>query len=205
LDTFGIPGAVLNCIKRQSWSGRRLTAKDQQQGEKPTAELCDELERCWNLKTPYLEQLAVTHPTRARAAERWRPSFLAMLTLTASPFLSARKAGIKYDTYKLHLRKDPEFAAQVREAQEQAAQVLHAACWKSAIEGVLVGHIKKYDSRIRVELLRAHMPDKFKRNDRAVSINVNNRQQFLVTPDVADDLARRWRESCERRARAQQH
>jgi hypothetical protein len=81
------------------------------------------------------------------------------------------------------------------------------ACWKSAIEGDLepvywqgnlVGHIKKYDSRIRIELLRAHMPEKFKRTGAQVNVNVDNRQQFVVTPEVADDLAKRWRASQER-------
>jgi hypothetical protein len=65
-------------------------------------------------------------------------------------------------------------------------------------QGIKVGHIKRYDSRIRIELLRAHMPDKFRRPDKALNVNIDNRQQFIVTPEVADDLARRWRESCER-------
>jgi hypothetical protein len=99
----------------------------------------------------------------------------------------------------------------VREAEEQAAQLLHAACWKSAIEGdiepvywrgILVGHIKKYDSRIRVELLRAHMPHMFKPDQKQVQVNIDQRQQFLITPEVAADLARRHRESMERRRAA---
>jgi hypothetical protein len=92
--------------------------------------------------------------------------------------------------------------------------MLHMACWKSAIEGDLepvywhgikVGDFKKYDSRIRAELLRAHMPDKFRRSDKAVNVNVDNRQQFVVTPEVAADLARRHRESMERRRAAEAH
>jgi len=187
-----------------------VAAEGQQECSEKNAGLAAELERGWKLKTVYLEQLAVTHPTHARRAERWRPTFLAMLTLTASPFLSVRKAGINYDTYKLHLRKDPQFAAQVKDAQEQAAQVLHAACWKSAIEGdvepvywqgIKVGYFKKYDSRLRVELLRAHMPERFKRPGQCAQINIDNRtpHQVIVTREVADDLAARWRASQERR------
>src|ERR1700731_2846003 len=121
---------------------------------------------------------------------RWRPRFLAALTLTASPFAAVKAAKIAWNTYKAHERNDPDFAKQIADALEQGAQVLHMACWKSAIEGDLepvywqgikVGHIKKYDSRIRIELLRAHMPDKFKRGDKAVNVNVDNRQQFVVT------------------------
>ena len=72
---------------------------------------------------------------------------------------------------RAHKRSDPEFAAQLREAEEEGAQLLHAVCWKSAIEGnvepvffqgQIVGHIRKYDSRMQIELLRAHMPHLFK-------------------------------------------
>ena len=29
-------------------------------------------------------------------------------------------------------------------------------------QGELVGHIRKYDTRVQIEMLRAHIPDKFK-------------------------------------------
>jgi hypothetical protein len=158
-------------------------------------------------ETPYLKQLKASHRARARAALRWRPRFLAALTLTASPFAAARAAKIAWNTYKAHERNDPDFAKQIADALEQGAEVLHAACWNSAIEGDLepvywqgnlVGHIKKYDSRIRIELLRAHMPQKFRRPDKNANVSIDNRQQFVVTPEVAADLAKRWRASQER-------
>jgi hypothetical protein len=36
---------------------------------------------------------------------------------------------------RAHERSDPEFAAQLKEAEEEGAQLLHAVCWKAAIEG----------------------------------------------------------------------
>ncbi len=83
---------------------------------------------------------------------------------------AARAAKVAYNTFRLHQRNDPEFARQVAEAEQQAAELLHARCFKAAIEGELepvyfqgeiVGHIKKFDSRLRIELMRAHMPAQF--------------------------------------------
>jgi hypothetical protein len=72
---------------------------------------------------------------------------------------------------RAHERSDPEFAAQLKEAEDEGAQLLHAVCWKAVIEGnvepiywqgQIVGEVRRYDSRLRIEMLRAHMPDKFK-------------------------------------------
>lgn len=57
------------------------------------------------------------------------------------------------------------------DAEQQAVELLHTKCFVAALEGELepvlwkgqvIGHIKKYDSRLQIEMLRAHMPDKFK-------------------------------------------
>jgi hypothetical protein len=87
-------------------------------------------------------------------------------------FTSALKAArVSYNTVRAHERNDPEFAALLREAEEEGAEMLHHVCWKAALEGniepvyfqgQIVGHIRKYDSRMQIEMLRAHMPQKFK-------------------------------------------
>lgn len=52
-----------------------------------------------------------------------------------------------------------------------ATQRLHDACFASAVEGdiepvywqgIKVGHVREFDSRLRIEMLRARMPDRFK-------------------------------------------
>jgi hypothetical protein len=122
-------------------------------------------------ETAYLKQLKVTHRARARAAMRWRPRFLKALAMACSLTDALKAAHVSYNTVKLHERSDSEFAAQLREAKEEGAQLLHGVCWKAAIEGnvepvffqgQIVGYIRKYDSRMQIELLRAHMPHLFK-------------------------------------------
>jgi hypothetical protein len=68
-------------------------------------------------------------------------------------------------------------------AEQEGVEMLHAVCWKSAMEGNLepvywqgkiVGEVRKYDNRLRIEMLRAYMPDKFKTPGAKVSINSGN-------------------------------
>jgi hypothetical protein len=122
-------------------------------------------------ETAYLKQLKVTHRARARAAMRWRPRFLKALRMSCNWTDSLKAAHVSYNTVKLHERNDPEFAAQLKDAEQEGAELLHSVCWKSAIEGnvepvffqgQIVGYIRKYDSRMQIELLRAHMPHLFK-------------------------------------------
>jgi hypothetical protein len=97
--------------------------------------------------------------------------------------LPPRAAGIAYNTFLHHQRNDPEFARQVAEAEEQAVDLLHARCFKDAIEGQLepvyfrgkvVGHIRKFDSRLAIELLRAHLPNIFKTPGAKVNVSTGN-------------------------------
>jgi hypothetical protein len=49
---------------------------------------------------------------------------------------SVEDAGIAYNTFRLHQKNDPEFALQVREAEQQAAELLHVKCFTAAF-GIL--------------------------------------------------------------------
>ena len=95
--------------------------------------------------------------------------------------MTCRAAKVVIGTYAYHRREDPVFAEQCEEAEAQAVQLLQDACWKSAVEGdaetvyymgIPVGYIKKFDSRLRVEMLRAHVPGKFK--SPGVNVQVNH-------------------------------
>jgi hypothetical protein len=94
-----------------------------------------------------------------------------------------KAAHVCYNTVRAHERNDPEFAAQLKAAEQEGVEMLHAVCWKSAIEGnvepvywqgKIVGEVRRYDSRLQIEMLRAHMPDKFKTPGAKVSINSGN-------------------------------
>src|SRR5437870_6289684 len=125
----------------------------------------------WSVETPYLKQLKATHRARAREAMRWRPLFLKALAMAGGYMFALRATGVCYNTFRAHERNDPEFALQVREAEAEGAQLLHDVCWQRVTEGDLepvywqgqiVGHIRKFDTRLQIEFLRAYIPERFK-------------------------------------------
>jgi hypothetical protein len=133
----------------------------------------EELKSQWRLKTKWIQSLQATHRGRVRAnyAMRWRPTFLAVVALSHSTMLGCKAANVDPHTVIDHRREDPDFEAQVQAAQDHCIELLHAVTMRSAIEGdcepvfwqgIEVGHIKKFDNRLRIELLRAHMPNRFK-------------------------------------------
>jgi hypothetical protein len=108
---------------------------------------------------------------RVRYAMEWRPTFLAVVALSYEILIGCKAAGVSPQTVVNHRKADPDFDAQVLAAQEHCISLLHAISLRSAIEGdsepvywqgIQVGHIKKFDNRLRIELLRAHLPSKFK-------------------------------------------
>jgi hypothetical protein len=179
LDTFGIPRAVLGAPlshldRADSAEINDLDAPFSEQPEHPAEWVVTE--------THYLKQLKVTHRARACAAMRWRPRFFKALAMSCSITSALKAARVSYNTMRAHERSDPEFASQLKEAQEEGAQLLHAVAFRDALEGVVepvfwqgipVGHIRKYDNRLRIELLRAHMPKTFKTPGCGGGVTVN--------------------------------
>jgi hypothetical protein len=146
------------------------------------------------IKTPYLKQLKATHRARAHAAMRWRPRLLKALTMSCRLTLALRAARVSYNTVRAHERNDPEFAGQLNQAQREGAELLHDVCFKAALEGSLepiffqgkvVGHVRKYDSRLQIEFLRAHMPEKFKTPGQNVNANLTPNSSGVFVMDSA--------------------
>jgi hypothetical protein len=138
---------------------------------------CDQ----WRKETDYLRD-STNRSDSARASARyarvWRPRFLAALSMLRSPILAARHARVCKFTIYQHRKLDPEFAAQWQEAEEHAIELLHAQVFRRGLEGDLepllymgvpVGWVRKFDSKLQIELLRAYKPDRFK----TAGVNVN--------------------------------
>jgi hypothetical protein len=156
----------------------------------------EEIEAEWCLSTEWLQQLMVTHRARAQYALMWRPRLLAVIALTRSVMLGCRAAKVAYNTVKAHRAADPDFDRQVSAAQEHAVELLHDVTMRDAIEGtcepvlwqgIPVCWVRKYDNRLRIEMLRAHMPDKFKTPGAKVSVNTGNTLNLLVVDEAARD------------------
>jgi hypothetical protein len=140
-----------------------------------------EIEKAWCLKTPYITQLEDNgQHDAARFALAWRPRYLSVLSLSGSDIFASRAAKVSNRTPRRHREADPEFAQQCEDAHQYAIQLLHDVTMKSAIEGecepvlwqgIPVAWVRKVDNRLRIEMLRAHMPKTFKTPGSKVAIN----------------------------------
>jgi hypothetical protein len=107
--------------------------------------------------------------------------------LTNSPTLAARFARTSKQTAYNHRKWDGEFAEQWQEAIDHAIELLHARTFQRALEGDLepihymgsiVGYVRKYDSRLQIEMLRAYKPATFKAA--GANVNVETRGDVFV-------------------------
>jgi hypothetical protein len=118
--------------------------------------------------------------------------------LTNSPTLAARFARITKQTVYNHRKWDSEFAEQWDDAVETAVDLLHARAFQRALEGdcepvfymgIRVGYVRKYDSRLQIEMLRAHKPDTFK--TAGVQVNIGAKGDlFVLTEEQRKELQR---------------
>jgi hypothetical protein len=142
-----------------------------------------------------------------RYAMMWRPTFLAVVALSYEILIGCKAAGVSPQTVINHRKADPDFDAQVIAAQAHCISLLHAMSLRSAIEGesepvfwqgIQVGHIKKFDNRLRIELLRAHLPAKFKTPGSGQPLVAgDNNQVMIMTPERQDELIALRREQLE--------
>lgn len=181
----------------------------------------EEMEAKWCLATKFLlslNQSTADQRARARYAMQWRPRFLAVVALTRSLILGSRAARVSKNTVLAHRRDDPDFDAQVVSAQEQAVDLLADMTMRTAIEGeckpifwqgIMVGHQREFDNRLRIEMLRAYKPDRFKTPGSKVNINTGNQilgDNVIFDGPVLDNLIAMRQESlrlmAEKRANA---
>jgi hypothetical protein len=152
----------------------------------------------WKLDTGWLKSFDTVHRVRARYALVWRPRFLAALSMCHSPELAARHTRISCQMAYYHRKRDPQFAKQWDEAREYGVEMLHARTFQRALEGDLetvyymgkpVGYIRKFDTKLQIELLRAYQPDQFK--TAGVNVNIGAKGDvFLLTEDQRHELQR---------------
>jgi hypothetical protein len=65
-------------------------------------------------------------------------------------------------------------------------------------QGIQVGHVKKFDGRLQIEMLRAHLPAKFKTpGSQAPWVAGDNNKVMIMTAERQDELIRLRREQLE--------
>jgi hypothetical protein len=157
----------------------------------------------WKLETEWLKSLDAVHRACARYALVWRPRFLAALSMCHSPELAARHTRISCQTAYYHRKHDPEFAKQWEEAREYGIEMLHARAFQRAVEGdlepiiyrgVTVGWVRRFDSRLQIEMLRAHRLQEFKTPGVSVNLAVRG-DAFVLSESQRHELMainRQW-------------
>jgi hypothetical protein len=169
---------------------------------KYSAKFGQEFEAAWFLETEWLTKLKSVHRVRARAALRWRPKFLAALAIGRTMVFACKAANVAYNTAKYHRAQDRQFDEQCLAAMDYAGELLESRAFQRALEGdvepivymgVVVGHVRKFDSRLQIELLRAYRPDRFKTP--GVNVNVGVKSDiFVLTEEQRHELMRINRE-----------
>jgi hypothetical protein len=140
---------------------------------------------------------------RVRVAMAYRARFLCFYAIFGSKVAACRKARVSVHTIDHHLKNDSDFAMQAETAKAYAIDLLHARAMQRAIEGdcepvywqgIEVGHIRKFDTRLQIEMLRAHMSDKFKTPGTG-QVNIDTGDKILVmTEETRAKLIERRRE-----------
>jgi hypothetical protein len=101
-----------------------------------------------------------------------------------------------------HRERDKEFAQQWDEAIETALDLLHARVFQRCLEGdlepvyymgVVVDYVRKFDSKLQIEMLRAYRPDRFKTPGTQVNIGTKG-DVFVLTEEQRHELQRINRE-----------
>jgi hypothetical protein len=162
-------------------------AKAEHVAQKYSAKFGQEFEASWFLQTDWLTKLKCVNRVRARAALRWRPKFLAGLAIGRTMVFACKSANVAYNTAKYHRAQDRQFDEQCLAAMDYAGELLESRAFQRALEGdvepivymgVVVGHVRKFDSKLQIELLRAYRPERFK--PPGTNINLAARSDVFV-------------------------
>jgi hypothetical protein len=173
-------------------------AKAEHIAQKYSAKFGQAFEASWFLQTDWLTKLKSIHRVRARAALRWRPKFLAALAIGRTMVFACKAANVAYNTAKYHRAQDRQFDEQCLAAMDYAGELLESRAFQRALEGdvepivymgVVVGHVRKFDSRLQIELLRAYRPQKFKSPGTNVNIATKS-DVFVLTEEQRYELQR---------------
>jgi hypothetical protein len=81
--------------------------------------------------------------------------------------------------------------------------VLEGDCEPVFWQGIQIGHVRKFDNRLRIEMLRAHMPTKFKTPGSHSSLNVSGdgNQLLIIGEAERDELVRLRQEALQAMAK----
>lgn len=139
------------------------------------------------------------------APEDWPEKFLAAYRKNGNVSQSARLARVDRRTVQRRRDEDEAFAAEMSDAQEEAADVLEQEAWRRAKTGTLkpvfykgeeVGKVREYSDALMVVLLKAVRPEKFRENIRTEMTGKGGEPIEVTSPalEAAKSELEIWRE-----------
>lgn len=129
---------------------------------------------------------------RVRAAIAWRARWLCVYAMSGSKVMACRTARVGHSTADYHLKNDADFRTQAEAAKAHAHKLLYTRMMQRAIEGdcepvfwqgIVVGHLRKFDSRLQVEMARALMSATFKTPGSA-AVNIETGDKIPVLDEA---------------------
>lgn len=124
------------------------------------------------LETLLPRLVSLGEATRTGGAKgAWRGVYIKALSQCANKTLSSKIAGVSTQAVDQAILRDPEFAAQAKDALEEGIDLVEASAFKSAVygdmepiyhQGILCGHVLKYSDAMRALLLKGRRSDVFK-------------------------------------------
>lgn len=144
------------------------------------------------IETPKRKEQKVHAPKKGR----WRKAFLAAYKLTGILTVAAEKAGVSRSGVQHAMQRDPQFAQEVRDAGEEAADVLEGVALGRATQG------KTPSDLLLMFILKARRPEKFRDNyrlehtgaDGAPIMPVTVPTVILLPRDGFEELAKNYGE-----------
>jgi hypothetical protein len=162
-----------------------------------------------------------------RGAAR-KAAFLAAFRVTGTILHAAATAEVSRSTVYLWLSDDAKFAAALNLARDDFADTIIREACRRAVEGYeepvygqvqelietddgkmrtisrtgIVGSVRKFDSRLHVELLKAYAPDKF--NTTRHEVTGKDGGAIMVDPGDLSDEELKWAERIVRTSMAKQ-
>ena len=106
--------------------------------------------------------------------KHWKPAFLAIFAETGSVSAACDAAGINRRTAYYARNSDAKFAADWKEALENAMEKLEAIAYQKALEGA---------SGMLKFLLQAHKPEVYRQPSKNVSMNITPEQLDKMTDE----------------------
>ena len=128
----------------------------------------------------------------------WRGAFLASLAVAGTVTRACRLAGVGRQTAYDFRRRDPDFAAEWKDALEDACDALELEARKRAMEGVerpvyqggkLVGHTREYSDLLLIFLLKANRPEKYRESHK---LEVTGPNGTPLEPKIENALRRAY-------------